>query len=79
MSRTFECSVPIQTGFETPCKAVFNSAGCLLIIDGMELGAQIPDYFYVDLEDNLISVSLEGSEHFVTPDDRDAFIAMVFG
>lgn len=79
MSRTFECEVPIQAGFSKPCKAVFNAAGCLLIIDGMPLGDEIPENFYVDLEDNMISVSLEGAEHFVIPDDREAFIAMVFG
>lgn len=79
MSSVFECEVPIQAGFEKICKAIFNSAGCLLIIDGMPVGAEIPETFQVDLEGNLISVSLENGEHFVTPDDRDAFIAMVFG
>lgn len=79
MSRTFTCDVPIQAGFEQQCKAIFNSAGCLLIIDGMPVGAEIPNDFQVDLEGNLISVGLEGEEHFVIPDDRDAFIAMVFG
>lgn len=78
-SRTFECEVPIQPGFSKPCKAVFNAAGCLLIIDGMPLGDEIPEHFDVDLEGTLIGVDLEGAEHFVNPDDRDAFIAMVFG
>lgn len=79
MSRTFKCDVPIQPGFESACKAVFNAGGCLLIIDGMPLGAQIPDEFEVDLEGNMIGVRLEQGEHFVVPDDRAAFIAMVFG
>jgi hypothetical protein len=79
MSVTFDCIVPVQAGFKAQCKAVFNTAGCLLVIEGMELGAEIPESFVVDLEGHLISVCLENGEHYVIPDDRDAFVAMVFG
>jgi hypothetical protein len=79
MSTTIKCDVPIQAGFDKACTAVFNSAGLLLIVEGMELGAEEPDEFYVEIEGSQFGVRREGGEHVVSADLREAFIAMVFG
>ncbi len=79
MSTTITAKISEQEGFTKDCTAVFNATGILLIIEGNELGAKIPDEFAVEIEDSLFGVAKEGEEHYIIPDDRDAFIAMVFG
>jgi hypothetical protein len=76
---TIKCDVPIQAGFEQACTAEFNSAGLMLIIDGLELGAEAPDEFLVVIEGSEFAVRREGDEHIITSDLREAFVAMVFG
>lgn len=79
MSATVVCDVPIQAGIEKVCKAEFTIAGMLLVIDGLPLGAEIPDSFSVEIEDTSFWVSREGDEHMVSEDDRDAFTTMASG
>jgi hypothetical protein len=79
MSTTIKCEVPIQPGFDQPCIAVFNAAGLMLIVEGLDLGVEAPDEFSVEIEGSQFGVRREGGEHYVIPDLRDAFIAMVFG
>lgn len=79
MSSTIKCEIPIQDGFEKACSAVFNSACVLLVEEGLPLGTDLPDEFFVEFEGSRFSVRKEGEEHVVLDEDQPAFTALVFG
>jgi hypothetical protein len=60
------------------CTATFSANGQLLFAE-IPLGHVLPDSFEVSFDGEEFLVSLQGGEHFICPDDRDAFIAQVFG
>ena len=80
MGSTLVVDVPVQYGILDPCKATFNSSGILLVVEGLPLGANIPDEFDVTFEDGQpMTVRREGDEHYIIEEDRMAFTAILFG
>lgn len=80
MSSTLVCDVPVQYGILDPCKATFNSSGLLLVVEGMPLGAALPDEFDVQIEGgDPLTVKRENGEHYIVEEDKMAFTAVVFG
>ena len=80
MSSTLVCDVPVQYGILDPCKATFNSAGMLLVVEGLPLGASLPEEFDVEYEGgDPLTVRLVNGEHFIIEEDKMAFTAIVFG
>lgn len=80
MSTTLVCDVPVQYGILEPCKATFNSSGLLLVVEGLALGAQLPDEFDVQFEEGEpLTVRKQNGEHYIVEEDRTAFTAVVFG
>jgi len=60
------------------CVATFSANGQLLFAD-IPLGHDLPDSIEISLDGEHFQVSLQGEDHFICADDRDAFIAQVFG
>jgi hypothetical protein len=60
------------------CQATFAANGQLLFAD-IPLGGELPKEFDIVLDGEEFLVSLQDDGHFICPDDRDAFIAQVFG
>ena len=56
----------------------FSANGQLLYAD-IPFGLVLPESFEISLDGEEFLVRANGSEHFICPDDRDAFIAQVFG
>lgn len=79
MSSTLLCNVPVQTGIHQECQVTINAGGIVLLLEGMPLGAVIPDEYDVVFEGVEMSVQFDGENHCIVEDDKTAFTALVYG
>lgn len=76
---TINCQVPEQQGIPKACTATFTASGCCLVVNDLPLGHELPDRFTVEVEGCEFDVELQGEQHMVSNDGRNAFAALAFG